>query len=207
MGSILILILLWILYFFIHSAFASNFIKKRFQALFPSLNRFYRAIYIFFSIVGLAVIFIFQASLPLTKLYTVNTLSTFIGLSLASCGIMIVLISFSYYDTAEFLGLKQAKGDLQEQGFVKKGILNYIRHPLYSGSMLFLGGYLVLAPNIVNLVSVICMVIYFVIGSNFEEKKLTKTFGKEYLDYKSEVPPFIPNIDSLFKKTVKAKNP
>ncbi len=207
MASILKLILLWILYFVIHSVFASNLIKKRFQKLFPGLNRFYRAIYIFFSIAGLAVIFLFQASLPLSQLYGANTLSTFVGLSLASFGLLIVIISFSYYDTAEFLGLRQAMGDLKEQGFIKKGILNYVRHPLYSGSMLFLAGYLILAPNIVNLVSVICMIIYFVVGSYFEEKKLTKTFGKEYINYKSEVPPFIPNIGLLFERTVKAKNP
>ena len=207
MASILILILIWILYFVIHSVFASNVIKKRFKKLFPGLNRFYRAIYIFFSIAGLAVIFLFQGSLPLSRLYSANTLSTFVGLSLASFGLMIVIISFSYYDTAEFLGLRQAMGDHKEQGFIKEGILNYVRHPLYSGSMLFLVGYLILTPNIVNLVSVICMIIYFVIGSYFEEKKLTKAFGKEYVIYKSEVPPFIPNIGFLFKRPVKAKNP
>lgn len=207
MTSILILILLWILYFTIHSVFASNLIKKRFQNLFPILNLYYRIIYIFFSIAGLAVIFVYQAFLPISKLFGTNTLSTFLGLSLASFGIMIVILSFSYYDTAEFLGLRQARGDLKEQAFVKEGILNYIRHPLYSGSILFLAGYLILAPNVINLVSVICMIIYFVVGSYFEEKKLIKAFGKEYLKYKSEVPPFIPNIGILFKRTVKAKNP
>lgn len=206
MASILILILLWLLYFVIHSVFASNVVKIRFQELFPSINRFYRAIYVFFSIAGLAVIFLFQSSLPLSHLYGINTLSSSIGLSLASFGILIVIRSFSYYDTAEFLGLRQAKGDFEEQGFTKEGILRYVRHPLYSGSMLFLVGYLIFAPNIVNLISVICMVTYFIIGSYFEEKKLIKTFGKEYLIYKSKVPAFIPNIGLLLKRSIKAKN-
>ena len=207
MALILILILLWILYFAVHSVFASNVIKKRFQKLFPGLNRFYRLIYIFFSIAGLVIIFIYQAYLPISKLYSTNTLSSFIGLSLASFGLMIVILSFSYYDTSEFLGLRQARGDTEEQTFIRNGILNYVRHPLYSGSILFLAGYLILAPNVVNLVSVICMIIYFVLGSYFEEKKLIKTFGKDYLKYKSEVPPFVPNIGLLFKRTAKAKIP
>ena len=206
MASILILILLWLLYFVIHSVFASDVVKIRFQELFPSINRFYRAIYVFFSIAGLAVIFVFQSSLSLFHLYGMNTLSTSFGLSMASFGILIVIKSFSYYDTAEFLGLRQAKGDLEEQEFTKNGILKFVRHPLYSGSILFLTGYLIFAPNIVNLVSVICMIIYFIIGSFFEEKKLIKTFGKEYLNYKSEVPAFIPNISLLLKRSAKAKN-
>lgn len=206
MASILILILLWLLYFIIHSVFASNVVKIRFQELFPRINRFYRGIYVFFSIAGLAVIFLFQSSLPLFHLYGINTISSGIGLSLASFGILIIIKSFSHYDTAEFLGLRQAKGDLEEQGFTKEGILRYVRHPLYSGSMLFLAGYLIFAPNIVNLISVICMITYFIIGSHFEEKKLIKTFGKEYLIYKSKVPAFIPNIGLLLKRSIKAKN-
>lgn len=206
MASILKLILFWILYFTIHSLFASTMVKKKFSKLFPRYNRFYRAIYVFFSTAGLAVIFLFQSSLPFSLLYEMNTLSTGIGLCLASFGLQIILESFSFYDTAEFLGLRQAKGILTEQGFIKDGILKYLRHPLYSGSMLFLIGYLIFAPNMVNLVSVALMIIYFIIGSYFEEKKLIKSFGKAYSQYRSEVPAFIPRLGMLFKRSRKAKN-
>lgn len=207
MASILKLTLLWLIYFFIHSFFASTAVKKKFQQLFPDINRFYRTIYIFFSIAGLAVIFLFQSSLALSLLYKMNTLSTGVGLCLATAGVIIVLESFSFYDTAEFLGIRQLKGYPEEQGFIMDGILRYIRHPLYSGSMLFLIGYLIFAPNVVNLVSVILMIIYFIIGSYFEEKKLIRSFGKEYLDYRSKVPAFFPKLNILFKKFRKAKNP
>ena len=206
MASILKLILLWLIYFSVHSIFASSIVKKRFHKLFPGINRFYRLIYVFFSIAGLAIIFLFQSSLPISRLYAMNTLSTCIGLSLASIGLLIILESFSFYDTAEFLGIKQAKRDPEEQEFITDGILKYIRHPLYSGSMLFLIGYLTLAPNIVNLVSVILMIIYFFVGSYFEEKKLINSFGEKYLQYRSEVPAFIPNLQKLITKYKKAKN-
>ncbi|MGD9327316.1 MAG: isoprenylcysteine carboxylmethyltransferase family protein [Cyclobacteriaceae bacterium] len=205
MASILKLILFWILYFIIHSLFASTMVKKKFGNLFPRFNRFYRAIYVFFSVAGLAVIFLFQSSLPFSLLYEMNTLSTGIGLCLASFGMQIILESFSFYDTAEFLGFRQAKGILEEQGFIKDGILKYIRHPLYSGSMLFLIGYLIFAPNMVNMVAVALMIIYFIIGSYFEEKKLIKSFGKSYSQYRSEVPAFIPRLNMLFKGSRKAK--
>lgn len=202
MASILILIILWVLYFVVHSIFASNNAKAGFKKFFPGINRFYRIIYVFFSIIGLVVIFLFQSSLPLSSLYEMNAFSTCIGLSLSSLGILVVIKSFSYYDTAEFLGLRQAKGDMEEQGFLRRGILCYVRHPLYTGSMVFLTGYLIIAPNTVNLVSVFCMIVYFIIGSYFEEKKLIKTFGEAYLIYKSEVPAFIPNINQLLKRSV-----
>ena len=206
MASILKLILLWITYFSIHSIFASTVVKKRFLLLFPGMNRFYRAIYVFFSIAGLVVIFLFQSSLPFSRLFGMNTLSTGFGIGLASIGLLIVLKSFSFYDTAEFLGIRQAKGDLKEQGFIMFGILRYVRHPLYSGSILFLIGYLILTPNTVNLVSVISMIIYFLVGTYFEEKKLIISFGEKYLQYKSEVPAFIPNLEMLLKGSRKAKN-
>ncbi len=207
MASILKLILLWILYFFIHSLFATRIVKKKFRKILPRFNRFYRAIYVFFSIAGLAVIFLFQSSLPFSLLYGMNTLSTGIGLFFATVGLQIILESFSFYDTAEFLGFRQAKGNLEEQGFIKEGILKYVRHPLYSGSMLFLIGYLIFAPNMVNLVSVLLMIIYFIIGSYFEEKKLIKSFGKAYSQYRSEVPAFIPRLRMLLKGSREAKNP
>jgi protein-S-isoprenylcysteine O-methyltransferase Ste14 len=181
-------------------------VKKKFKRLFSGINRFYRAIYVFFSIIGLAVIFLYQSYLPFSSLYAMNTLSTCIGLSLSSFGLLIILESFLFYDTAEFLGIRQAKGDLEEQEFFKDGILRYVRHPLYSGFILFLIGYLTLVQNIVNLVSVILMIIYFFVGSLFEEKKLIKSFGEKYIQYRSEVPAFIPNLDMLFKRSLKAKN-
>ena len=114
--------------------------------------------------------------------------------------------SFAHYDTIEFLGIKQMKGNLEEQGFLRQGILAYIRHPLYAGSILLLIGYLIFAPSIINLITVVCMILYFIVGSYFEERKLIKTFGEDYLKYKNEVPAFIPHLRYPGKQGKKAKN-
>jgi len=199
------LIILWILYFIIHSVFASRLVKSLFNRYFPVLNNYYRIIYVVFATVGLLLIFMYQSTLPQVHFYKPDTYITFLGLGLASLGLIIVKESFIHYDTQEFLGLKQMKGDLNEQGFIRQGILKYIRHPLYSGSILILIGYFIFAPSIINLITAICMILYFILGSFLEEKRMITIFGEDYLWYKKEIPPFIPRLKYLLKHNKKAK--
>jgi protein-S-isoprenylcysteine O-methyltransferase Ste14 len=199
------LIICWTMYFVIHSVFASHYVKRSFKKHLPGLNNYYRIIYNLFSILGMLIIFIFQSTLPQRYLYTPDTGLTFLGISLASLGLILIRESFAQYDVEEFLGTSQLKGDLTEQEFIRNGILRYIRHPLYSASMLIILGYLIFAPSNINLISGVCMILYLIIGSNFEEKKLARSFGKDYLTYKKEVPAFIPSILPFWQSLKKAK--
>jgi protein-S-isoprenylcysteine O-methyltransferase Ste14 len=205
MEAFLILIILWIIYFTIHSVFASKAIKDLFNRHFPRLKRYYRIIYVSFASLGLPPIFMYQSTLPQLNFYRPDTLVIFLGLSLASIGLIIIKESFAYYDTKEFLGLRQLKDNFREQDFVRQGILRRVRHPLYSGTILILTGYLIVTPTIINLITVTCMTLYFIIGSRFEEKRMIKSFGEEYIRYKQEVPPFIPHIATILKHLKKAK--
>ncbi len=38
----------------------------------------------------------------------------------------------------------------------------------------------------------IAVTLYAIIGSRFEERRMTATFGQEYVDYKNRVPSLIP---------------
>jgi len=49
----------------------------------------------------------------------------------------------------------------------------------------------------------LCLVIYFYIGSYFEEEKLAKHFGEIYTDYKKSVPKIFP---VNFLEPYKSKN-
>lgn len=205
MEAFLILIILWISYFTIHSFFASILIKDLFKRFFPALQKYYRIIYVLFASFLLLLIFIYQSTLPQKIFYKPNTLITFLGLTLATIGLIIIKESFLHYDTKEFLGFKQLNGEPDEQEFIRQGILRYIRHPLYSGSMLLLIGYVIFVPSIINLITVICMILYFIIGSRFEEKRMIKTFKHDYIRYKQEVPPFMPRLRPVIKYFKKAK--
>jgi len=75
-----------------------------------------------------------------------------------------------------------------------EGIHRYVRHPLYSGTILFVWGLFVLFPLLNNLIAVILLTAYVWIGIYFEEKKLIIEFGKKYEDYIATVPKLIPDF-------------
>ena len=74
------------------------------------------------------------------------------------------------------------------------GIHRFVRHPLYSGTMLFVAGLFFILPTLSNLINVLLLIFYILVGIIFEEKKLKKEFGAGYLEYMSKVPKLIPSF-------------
>ena len=66
------------------------------------------------------------------------------------------------------------------------GIHKYVRHPLYSGTILFVAGLFFIFPTLSNLIAAGLLIGYILIGITFEEKKLKKEFGKAYIQYMYE---------------------
>ncbi|PKL82603.1 MAG: hypothetical protein CVV24_09215 [Ignavibacteriae bacterium HGW-Ignavibacteriae-3] len=88
--------------------------------------------------------------------------------------------------------------DLDEKQILKiEGAFKLVRHPVYLFSILFLG----FRPtmNLFYLTMYVCIIIYFYVGSIYEEKKLVKLFGDEYLKYQKHVPRLIPFTKSFVK--------
>ena len=79
-----------------------------------------------------------------------------------------------------------------------EGIHRFVRHPLYSGTILFVWGLFFIFPILNNLIAVVLLTTYVLIGIGFEEKKLLNEFGKKYQEYISKVPMLIP--DFKFRK-------
>ena len=98
-----------------------------------------------------------------------------------------VLLSLKAFDAALFLGMK-AVVDGREP-FHERGIYRLVRHPMYSGFMLALFASPAQSVNSVNLA--ICIALYFLIGSRFEEQRMIH-MHPEYSDYKKRVPAFVP---------------
>jgi len=71
-----------------------------------------------------------------------------------------------------------------------EGPYRYSRHPVYFFSIMFL--LFRPAMDLFYLTVFLCIVIYFYIGSFYEEKKLIKNFGKIYSRYKESVPRIFP---------------
>jgi protein-S-isoprenylcysteine O-methyltransferase Ste14 len=71
-----------------------------------------------------------------------------------------------------------------------RGFYCYVRHPIYSFSLLLLW----LTPAMtVNLLTVyVLTTLYFYVGSLHEERRLLAEFGEAYRDYQQQVPRLIP---------------
>jgi protein-S-isoprenylcysteine O-methyltransferase Ste14 len=100
----------------------------------------------------------------------------------------------------DFIGISQIEkyfkgnydsGELDEKLTLKiEGAFKFVRHPIYLFSILFLA----FRPSmdLFYLTTLICVIIYFYIGSIYEEKKLVEVFGNDYLKYQQNVPRLIP---------------
>lgn len=82
---------------------------------------------------------------------------------------------------------------------VTGGIYRFVRHPQYSGFVLTIIGFLIQWPTIITALMAPMLLIMYTKLANKEEKVMIDTFGQEYLDYKKEVPRFIPKRMLGFK--------
>ena len=192
--NILILIGLWFAYFSLHSIFAMLPVKAFLTERVGLSPKIYRLQFVIFAIISLAAIFVWAGQVKSPYIIPLGWWQRFSGLLLAAWGILISIRAFKSYDAKAFLGLSDLKA---EDEFKTDGLLQYVRHPLYSGSILLFSGFFLYIPTLVNLISSCMAILYFLIGIQFEEKKLIRLFGEKYLKYKRNTPMLVPK---LFKK-------
>ncbi|MFA5833931.1 MAG: isoprenylcysteine carboxylmethyltransferase family protein [Bacteroidota bacterium] len=78
------------------------------------------------------------------------------------------------------------------KGLVSTGIYRYMRHPQYTGILLFTFGWLVHWPSIVTLVLWPILILMYVWLAKQEEKQALEEFGNEYVMYANRTKRFIP---------------
>jgi protein-S-isoprenylcysteine O-methyltransferase Ste14 len=83
---------------------------------------------------------------------------------------------------------------------VSTGIYSKIRHPQYFGAILAHFGFSILFSSLYSLLSSPLILVLIYIISWKEEKELLVEFGKEYEEYRKNVPMLIPRIRSVKKK-------
>ena len=116
-------------------------------------------------------------------------------------------IAFLQSDYLEFLGLKQAgRGVLSIIGrrperpelalfgthrLVVAGIYGWVRHPMLAAGLLFL---LTSGPSLNNIIYTAMYLAYMLIGGYYEERRMVRIFGDDYLDYRRRVGAFTPRL-------------
>lgn len=189
MGAYLWLIFWWSLYFFTHSLLASQIVKDTLLNKGVSL-KFQRLTYNFIAIIGLLSLLFYNGYIYSEVIFAKNQGLKIMALFLGGAGVLIMNAAFRQFNTKSFLGFENEQETLN-----KSGVLGYIRHPLYAGTILLTAGFFVYDPRWPTLVSLLCIYAYLPIGIYLEEKKLVKKFGQLYIDYKKEVPAIIPTFN------------
>jgi methanethiol S-methyltransferase len=179
----------WGVYFFSHSFLASNSCKDFVKSISKPVFRFYRLIYSGFSTLGLLALLGLNGFIKTSYFLNPFGVTRYLSLMLATLGMIVISRAFREYSLISFIGVKE-----ENNQFKRSGILNKVRHPIYSGTVLVVIGFLLFNPTFATLVSTGCLFAYLPIGIYLEEKKLILQFGDEYLAYMAEVPSLIPKI-------------
>lgn len=162
----------------------------------------YRLIYNAIALAAIAPALYLAWTLPDVELYRFP--APFDSIALALQGLALIGLAYSVYqmDWTFFVGLRQLIGppahttldSTSTAQLVTTGLHRYVRHPLYTTSLIIL--YLVSPMTLNRLALVVGIHLYFWIGSIFEERKLVREFGDAYRDYQRRVPRLLPRLKS-----------
>ena len=187
------LIIAVILWGIIHS-FMASFRFKDFlrRTLGDGFMKFYRLLYNIFSVVSFVPILYLMVVLPNEDLYQMPP--PWSGLMLAGQGISVILLFVAVLqtDTLSFVGLRQLFEEEKSGRLIVSGFYRYVRHPLYTFSLLIL--WLSPTMSINSFIVYLALTVYILIGAYFEERKLVREFGQEYEDYRSVTPMLVPPL-------------
>ncbi len=185
-----ILILLWGIYFFLHSFMASVTVKTRITNVLGCSQKNYRLAYNLFNIITLILLVFLLLKTPSSLFYKGNPVLEVIGILVLFLGFLIMIFAVKNYDLSAFFGFRNETS----MALQVKGIHKYVRHPLYSGTLLLFLGICIAWPEIKNWILFLLMFIYILVGIKLEEKKLITIYGDEYRSYQKKAKQLIPYI-------------
>ncbi len=192
-SQILLLIVSWLLYFGLHSLLASIGAKQYVASRWPRAMPAYRLVFNVLAVVLLAVPLWLSLTGSGAWLWRWDGAAFYLSLALSAAALAGFLWSLKYYDTREFLGLRQlsesnASVDDQEQ-FQLSPLHRWVRHPWYFFALVIIW---TRDMNAEMLITAILLTLYFIIGSRLEEKKLIRYHGEIYRRYRERVPGLLP---------------
>jgi len=93
------------------------------------------------------------------------------------------------------IGLTQiAIAKIKHMGLVEKGLYAWVRHPQYLGICLWIFGDALYGLRPMDFVVWLTLVFLYFLLAESEERSLQRQFGKDYLEYKKEVPFIFPLV-------------
>jgi protein-S-isoprenylcysteine O-methyltransferase Ste14 len=189
----LILAAIWLIYFALHSVFASLRLKRIVSNRWPNLMPGYRIAFNLFAILALLIPLWWMVSAASVPVWKWTGFWWWITNLIAFTAIAGFVISLRYYDGQEFMGLRQLRENERhvedQENFHLSPFHRYVRHPWY-----FFGIVIICTRDMdsLMLVTAIAVTLYFIIGSRLEEQKLLCYYGDVYREYMNKVPGIFP---------------
>ncbi|CUH62461.1 Putative protein-S-isoprenylcysteine methyltransferase [Thalassovita gelatinovora] len=179
-----------------HSIMARPAFKRIWMKIIPRAAE--RSTYILTTCVALILIFVFWQPIPMPVWNLANTLAGSVVSLLFWVGWLIVLSSTFMIDHFDLFGLKQIYANLRTRqatrpGFIKVGLYRLVRHPIMTGFLIAFWAAPVM--TIGHLLFAVVTTGYIIIAVlHLEEKDLIAEMGDDYLEYRREVPAFVPGF-------------
>ena len=157
---------------------------------------YHRLLFTAYSLFVFLLLLLYMHSLPDRPLYRLEGTwrILFHGVQLGG----VAFLFWTPWDLREFIGIRQwerhRKGEPPEPGrndrlFTHRAY-GVVRHPLYLGLSVVLAFHPAQSRN--TFVSTVMIILYFYVGTFFEERRMVRTFGEEYRKYQERVPRFLP---------------
>lgn len=186
------LVAYWMVFGLLHSILAADGTKRWFSHIMGTQFRYYRLYYSILSFLILGGILWFQYRRPDNQLFATPLWLRIPAILLLAVAVVIMAVCirkyFFHLSGIDVLFPSKIPTDKLETG----GLNRYVRHPLYSGTILLVICLFVLFPTTGNLISALMIILYTCIGTLFEEKKLRRIFGEAYIQYQQRVPMLLP---------------
>ena len=192
---LLILALLWTAWCFLHSFLISRGFSTRMKKALGARYDYYRLAYSIFSLLSLVPVLYFYLRLEAEIIFAWPWPWHLVKYGMYAAAFLLFYGGLRVYDVQYMLGIKQIRemrhrGKKETMQFTTEGILAYVRHPWYSGTILLFWAFGDVTD--VSLVSKTVLTTYIIIGTLLEEQKLMREIGEPYRAYRKKVPMLIP---------------
>ena len=101
-----------------------------------------------------------------------------------------------------FAGWRLARGGIkavfgtprEEPQVISTGVFRIVRHPIYTGAILFYLGAAVITMSIASAAFLLLIIGFYIVISKYEERILAEEFGDDYLEYKKKTGMLFPKL-------------
>jgi protein-S-isoprenylcysteine O-methyltransferase Ste14 len=190
----ILLIAAWVVFGLLHSVLAYSGLKQVANNTFKSGYKYYRLLYSCFATISLTAVLWYHFSIQSKMLWQNTSVEKATAVAFSVPALIIMAISMKKY-FADLSGIdvffKRLPVDVHLE---QTGLHKWVRHPLYSGTILLVWCIFLWHPSLSNLITAGCITAYTRIGVYYEEKKLVREFGSEYIEYAKKVPMLVPGL-------------